>query len=163
MFRSRIPIAAGAGLAVAVLAAAVLLVSFVGAASASPSAVAAGAKPATINLRNTSAGKILVNKRGFTLYAFAADKRNKDKCVTRSGCTGVWPLFTTQGKPKTGKGVNHSMVGTIKVKGKMQVTYDGHPLYGYTGDFSPGSTDYVGVSMFGAKWKALNASGKLVG
>src|ERR1700733_12116107 len=162
MSRNRIRTGA-AVLAAAVLASAALLMSLVGSASATPSAVAAGAKPATVNLRSTSIGKILVNKRGFTLYAFLADKRNKDNCVTRSGCTGLWPLFTTHGKPKAGKGVNRSMLGTIKVNGKMQVTYNGHPLYGYSADTSPGSTSYVGVSQFGAKWKALNASGKLVG
>src|SRR5581483_12332032 len=100
-------------------------------------ATAAGGRAATVKLGSTSMGKILEAKNGFTLYAFTADKRNKDNCVKRSGCTGLWPLFTTHGKPKAGNGVKGSMLGTIKVNGKSQVTYGGHPLYEYTGDSSP--------------------------
>lgn len=161
MFRSRIPIAAGAAVAVTVLASAALLVSLVGAASARPSAVAAS-RGAMVKLRSTSVGKILVARNGFTLYAFTADKRNQDKCVKRSGCTGLWPLFTTHGRPQAGPGVKRSKLGTIKVNGKSQVTYGGHPLYEYTGDTSPGSTSYVNFSQFGGRWPAVNASGNLV-
>lgn len=161
MLRTRIPIAAGAALAAAALASAALLVALVGAASARPSAVAANGG-ATVKLRSTSKGKILVAKNGFTLYAFTADKRNQDKCVTRSGCTGLWPMFTTRGRPNAGPGVKRSMLGTIRVKGKSQVTYGGHPLYEYSGDTSPGSTSYVNFSQFGGRWPAMNASGKLV-
>ena len=162
MLRSRIAVSAGA-LAIAALASAALLASLVGAASAQPMAVAAGGKAATIKLGHTSVGKILEAKNGFTLYAFTADKRNKDNCVKRNGCTGLWPLFTTHGKPKGINGVNSSKLGTIKVNGKSQVTYAGHPLYEYAEDSSPGSTFYVGVSQFGGKWKAVQASGNLTG
>jgi predicted lipoprotein with Yx(FWY)xxD motif len=162
MFRSRISIAAGAALAVVVLASAALLVPLVATASASPSGVAAGGG-ATVKLRSTSVGKILVAKNGFTLYAFGADRRNQDRCVKRSGCTGLWPLFTTRGRPNAGRGVNRSMLGTIKVNGKSQVTYGGRPLYEYSADSSPGATSYLGVSQFGGKWRGVRASGKLVG
>jgi predicted lipoprotein with Yx(FWY)xxD motif len=163
MSRNRIPTAAAAVLAAAVLASALLLTSMIGAASARSMATAAGGKAATVKLGNTGMGKILEAKNGFTLYAFTADKHNKNNCVKRSGCTGVWPMFTTQGKPKANSGVKSSMLGTIKVKGKTQVTYGGHPLYEYSGDTSPGSTSYVGVSQFGGTWKAVKASGKLTG
>lgn len=157
MFCSRI------ALVTAALVSAALLVSLSGAASARSLAMAAGGKPATVKLGATSDGKILEARNGFTLYAFTADKRNKDNCVTRSGCSGVWPLFTTHGKPKAQGGVKRSMLGTIKVNGKSQVTYGGHPLYEYSADTSPGSTDYVGASQFGGTWKAVRASGQLTG
>jgi predicted lipoprotein with Yx(FWY)xxD motif len=162
MFRRPFTPVAGAALAAA-LASAALFSALAGPASASPSAFAARSGPAKIQLRSTSSGKILTNGRGFTLYAFTADKRRKDVCVKRSGCTSIWPLVTTKGKPKAGHGVDRSMLGTIKVNGKTQVTYAGHPLYKYTGDFSPGDTSYVGVNQFGGVWKALTGSGKLVG
>jgi predicted lipoprotein with Yx(FWY)xxD motif len=163
MFRSRIQVTSAAILSVAALALTAMAVSLVGTAAASPSAATARAKPAKIKLRSTSRGKVLVSNKGFTLYAFTRDKKNKDKCVAIKHCEGVWPLITSHGKPKAGNGVKGSMLGTIKVHGRMQVTYNGHPLYGYIGDTSPGQTNYVGVSQFGGRWPAVNAKGKLVG
>jgi predicted lipoprotein with Yx(FWY)xxD motif len=163
MFRSRTGPASAAILAAAALASLALITFLAGHAAARPNAAAARAKPAKINLHNSGVGKILVNGKGFTVYMFTADKKRKDNCVSKSGCTGTWPLITTKGKPKAGKGVKQSLLGTIKVKGKQQVTYNGHPLYGYSGDGSAASTDYVGVSEFGGTWRALNASGKPVG
>ena len=109
-----------------------------------------------------SLGKIIVNGRGFTAYAFTADSRNKDVCVKRAGCTGIWPPLTTKGKPVAGPGLKRRLLGTIKLNGgRRQVTYAGHPLYRYAFD-TPGATDYVGISEFGGKWLALTASGHLV-
>jgi predicted lipoprotein with Yx(FWY)xxD motif len=163
MSRSRIGAAAAAALTTAVIASLALAVSLAATASASPSAAPARAKPAKIKLRSTDRGKILVSNNGFTVYAFGRDSKRKDKCVNVSGCTGVWPMITTHGKPRAGRGVKKSLLGTIRVHGKTQVTYGGHPLYGYSGDVSPGSTDYVGVSQFGGVWRAVKASGKTVG
>jgi predicted lipoprotein with Yx(FWY)xxD motif len=128
----------------------------------SPRASAAAA--ATVGLRGSSLGKILVNSRGRTLYAFAKDGRNKDRCVSIEGCTSVWPVLTTSGKPHAGAGVKGTKLSTITIAGgKHQVTYAGHPLYTYVSDDGPAETDYVGVSQFGGKWLAVTASGSLKG
>lgn len=124
------------------------------------SAVAAEAAGPTVKLANTSKGKILVTKSGATVYVFLKDSKNKDTCAAIAGCTSVWPLVTSKGKPVAGPGVKNSKLGTIKVGGKTQVTYAGHPLYTYSAE--PKGTSYVGISMFGAKWDAITASGKLV-
>jgi predicted lipoprotein with Yx(FWY)xxD motif len=116
-----------------------------------------------INLRKTNLGKLLVNAKGRTLYTFAKDKRNKDVCVKIRFCTSTWPLVTTKAKPIAGPGIQQSKLGTIKLShGKLQVTYFGHPLYTYTGDFGPGQTSYVGVSMFGGRWFGETATGKTI-
>jgi predicted lipoprotein with Yx(FWY)xxD motif len=126
------------------------------------SASAAGA-PAKVSLRKTSLGMILVNGRGRTLYAFTRDGKNKDRCITTSGCTSTWPVLTSAGRPKAGSGVKSSRLSTIKLSnGSHQVTYAGHPLYTYAGDTSAGSTDYVGASQFGGTWQAVNAAGKTI-
>ncbi|HEY3725627.1 MAG TPA: hypothetical protein VGL51_00535 [Solirubrobacteraceae bacterium] len=163
MSRSRIGAVLATALSAAAIASLALVLSLAGTAAASPSAAPARAKPAKIKLRRTGVGKILVSNNGFTLYAFSKDAKRKDRCVNVSGCTGLWPLATTHGKPQAGPGVKRSLLGTIRVHGKRQVTYGGHPLYGYSGDFSPGSTSYVGVSQFGGVWRAVKASGKTVG
>jgi predicted lipoprotein with Yx(FWY)xxD motif len=161
MFR-RIQFAAAAAFTTAALAALALVVSMAGSAAASAPASAAGAKGARILLRSTSVGKILTTGNGFTVYMFTRDGHNKDRCAGISGCMQAWPMVTTHGRPQAGSGLKRSMLGTIKVAGKTQLTYAGHPLYGYVGDSSPGSTGYVNASAFGGHWPAVSASGKMV-
>jgi predicted lipoprotein with Yx(FWY)xxD motif len=123
----------------------------------------AGGSRAKINLRKTNIGKVLVNSHGFTLYVFALDKRNKDKCISIPGCKTVWPLDYTAGKPIAGKGVRRSLLGTITLpNGRKQVTYGGYPLYTYLGDGAPGDTFGANLFQSGGRWYAVNAAGKRV-
>jgi predicted lipoprotein with Yx(FWY)xxD motif len=67
------------------------------------------------------------------------------------------------GKPTVGSGANASMVGTTaRSDGKPQVTYNGHPLYLYSGDQRPGDTTGEGVTAFGASWFAVSPAGDQV-
>lgn len=122
----------------------------------------AGGGKAKLQLRKTKkAGKILANGAGFTLYMFTKDKPNQDNCT--GVCARVWPPLTATGKVSLGKGVKHSLVGTITLpNGKKQVTYAKHPLYTYIADGGPGATKYIGVFQSGGRWYALNGAGHLV-
>jgi predicted lipoprotein with Yx(FWY)xxD motif len=123
----------------------------------------ASATRAKLQLRKTSVGKILVNARGFTLYAFTKDGRNRNNCQQIPGCMGLWPAVATSGKAIAGPGVRSSLIGTITLKrGTKQVTYAGHPLYTYAEDGGPGMTFYVNFFQFGGFWPAVNAAGKEV-
>ncbi len=44
-------------------------------------------------------------------------------------CSAYWPPLMTKGKPVAGMGVKQSLLGTAKRGTKLQVTYNGHPLY----------------------------------
>ena len=123
----------------------------------------AASAAATISLRRTKLGMILVNSRGFTVYAFTHDPLRKNTCISMNGCNTFWPPVKTTGAPRAGTGVRHSLLGTIRIKGGLQVTYAGHALYLYSGDSGPGQTSYVGVNAFHGEWKALRSSGALVG
>jgi predicted lipoprotein with Yx(FWY)xxD motif len=158
----RIQLAAAAAVATVGLAALALVLSMAASAAAGAPATAARARAARIVLRSTGVGKILTTGNGFTVYAFTRDRRNKDRCAKISGCTQTWPMIVTHGHPQAGRGVKRSMLGTIKVGGRTQVTYAGHPLYGYVGDSSPKSTGYVNASQFGGTWPAVNGKGKFV-
>jgi predicted lipoprotein with Yx(FWY)xxD motif len=137
----------------ALVAAALLVTGATGIAGAS-------ARREKIQLRRTSVGTILVNGRGFTVYAFTKDSRNRDVCVQIHECPHFWPPVTTGASALAGPGVRSSLLGTITIKGgAKQVTYAGHPLYGYSGDSGPGQTGYVNASAFGGHWPALTASG----
>jgi predicted lipoprotein with Yx(FWY)xxD motif len=118
---------------------------------------------AKLKLGNTNVGKIVVNGKGFTLYMFTKDRRNKDNCKKVGGCLSIWPPVKTKGKAIAGPGINAKLIGSITLsKGVKQVTYNGHPLYGYIGDSSPGQTSYVGLFQSGGRWYALDAAGHAV-
>ena len=120
------------------------------------------ARAATVNVRSTSLGRILVNASGFTLYEFTRDSRNKNTCMKVSGCSAVWPALAAS-RPTAGPGVKASLLSTIRLpSGARQVTYAGHPLYLYREATERAETGYVGVSHFGGRWDALNASGGTV-
>jgi hypothetical protein len=67
------------------------------------------------------------------------------------------------GKLTAGSGVKASLLGTTKRgNGSLQVTYNKHPLYTYTGDKKAGQTHGEGILAFGARWYAVSAKGKAV-
>ena len=121
----------------------------------------APAPGAVLDARSTSLGTVLVNATGLTLYLFEGDKGSSSSCY--GGCASVWPPFTTTGKPVAGAGIKASLLGTTKRKsGTTQVTYDGHPLYRYVADGSPGHTSGQGLDQFGALWFVLSPSGSAI-
>jgi hypothetical protein len=53
-----------------------------------------------------------------------------------------------------------SDIGTItRSDGTKQVTYDGHPLYYFSGDSGPGTASGQGSDGFGAKWWLVAPTG----
>jgi len=127
------------------------------------SALARGAirTSATVSLRTTKLGAILVNSRGHTLYLFAKDRNDKSACS--ASCSGFWPPLLSQGKPTGGGGVRAALLGTTRRgNGDLQVTYNKHPLYTYALDKKAGQTNGEGNLAFGAKWYAVSAKGTAV-
>ncbi|HSZ69391.1 MAG TPA: hypothetical protein VK756_03420 [Solirubrobacteraceae bacterium] len=128
-------------------------------ASAQSLPAAHSSRAATVQLRHTSLGSILVSSSGRTLYEFTRDHTNKNSCAAVSGCSAAWPSLKASGRPTAGPGIKASLLSTTS---GSQVTYAGHPLYTYSGDSGPGKTSYVGVKAFGGTWYAINASGGTV-
>jgi predicted lipoprotein with Yx(FWY)xxD motif len=134
------------------------VIGFLAAGSVAQSAVGANA---TVTLRKTQLGMILVNSRGHTLYLFAKDRNGKSAC---SGtCAKFWPPSLHSGKPTAGSGVKASILGTTKrSNGSLQLTYNKHPLYTFTLDKRAGQTNGEGNLAFGARWYAVSAKGTAV-
>lgn len=127
--------------------------------TASPSGAPKG--PATVAVKSTGLGKVLVDAGGRTLYLFEADTSAKSTCD--GDCAKAWPPLTTKGKPKAGKGVGAGKLGTsTRSDGTRGVTYNGHPLYRYEKDEKPGDTEGQGIDGFGAEWYVLDPSGKKI-
>jgi predicted lipoprotein with Yx(FWY)xxD motif len=121
----------------------------------------ADGRSATIGVANVGLGTILVDTSGRTLYLFQKDTGTTSSCT--GACAANWPPLRVNGKPTLGSGANASMVGTTKrTDGKPQVTYNGHPLYLFTGDTKAGDTNGEGVNAFGASWYAVSPAGNQV-
>jgi predicted lipoprotein with Yx(FWY)xxD motif len=124
-------------------------------------AIGATHSNATVSLRTTKLGKVLVDSHGRTLYLFAKDKTTHSTCSGQ--CAKFWPPLTVKTKPTAGPGVKASLLGwTKRSDGTMQVTYNKHPLYLFLKDTAAGQTKGENIDAFGAEWYVVNASGKKV-
>jgi predicted lipoprotein with Yx(FWY)xxD motif len=123
-------------------------------ATGSPAAAASGAAAATAEgLKTASIGgvTVLTNAKGFTLYSFAPDTATKSACS--GACATAWP-------PQAATATAKSPYTTIKRSdGTTQLVFNGHPLYTFTGDTSPGTASGNGVNAFGGLWHEVPASG----
>lgn len=91
---------------------------------------------------------VLANSQGMTLYYFDSDATDSASCT--GGCTGTWPAMLSNGAPA----VDGSLPGTLGVIADAnghQVTYNGHPLYTYSGDTAAGQANGDGIE---GKWHA---------
>jgi predicted lipoprotein with Yx(FWY)xxD motif len=128
-----------------------------------PSTQAAQSKPggATVKIRPSNLGKILVDAKGKTLYIWAGDSGKKSNCYGQ--CAKFWPPLLTKGKPVAKAGALGRLVGTtVRRGGARQVTYNGRPLYYFIQDRKAGQTKGTGLTGFGARWDPVTASGKAV-
>jgi len=124
---------------------------------ANTSAPAATGSGSTVATRHTGIGTVLVNSQGRTLYWFAIDTPSKSNCT--GSCLTYWP--PVQGKVTAASGTTLPKgFGTITGSdGKLQATYDGHPLYTYVADSSAGMTSGNGKNLSGGLWWAMTPSG----
>jgi predicted lipoprotein with Yx(FWY)xxD motif len=126
-----------------------------------PSTHAAQSSGTVVSTAKTSLGTILVDSRGRTLYLFEKDKNGKSACAGQ--CATFWPPLIATGKPHAMAGVKASLLGTTKrADGRMQVTYNHHPLYTFVKDKKKGQTSGEDTDFFGGEWYALSPAGAKV-
>jgi predicted lipoprotein with Yx(FWY)xxD motif len=141
-----------------VLAAALSLAVGLNSALAASHPAGAGAKVA---VASSGLGRVLVDGRGRTLYLFEKDKNGRSACTGK--CASFWPPLIAQGKPLATAGAKASLLGTTKrADGRLQVTYNHHPLYTFVKDTRKGQTNGEEVDAFGAEWYAVSAAGAKV-
>ena len=126
-----------------------------------PAAPARAVAKASVATGKSSYGQILFDGRGFALYAFTHDMRNKATCYGE--CAKKWPPFVVSSRPAAGRGAKALLLGTTRrPDGKLQATYGGRPLYYYVGDTAPGIVLCQDVDEFGGTWLVLRGKGALV-
>jgi len=110
-------------------------------------AEASSNKSATVtSMSEGSNGTVLVDN-GKTVYTLAGSA----KC--NSSCQKIWPPVTVSAhsKPKAGSGVQKSELGVTTTGGMHKVTYEGKPLYWFSGDKSKGQATGNITDQWG-KW-----------
>lgn len=127
-------------------------------ASSSGSSQASGGTATIVKAASTPLGQILVDGSGRTLYLYTPDTGTTSTCT--GSCASIWPPDTTTGKPQE-SGLNASLLGTTTRTDDhaTQVTYDGHPLYYYSGDAKPGDVNGEGLMSI---WYVLSPSGSAI-
>ena len=119
--------------------------------SSTPASASAAKSDVVASAKKAKVGDVIVDAQGRTLYRFTAEAQGVPVCT--GACVGTWrPALAsgTSGLPKH--------VATVKRPdgGKLQLTYDGHPLYRYAGDQSKADANGEGV---GGQWFVLKAGG----
>ena len=118
---------------------------------------AGSAKGTTITLGNSEFGSMLFGSDRQAIYIFQND--SEDKSVCYGECADAWPPVFTKGEPRAGKGVNQSLLGTMRRRdGKRQVTYAGKPLYFYAHE-GPGEVRCHNVNLNGGLWWVVGPDG----
>ena len=119
---------------------------------------APGAKD-TLQLVDTSLGKVIAGADGKVLYLYTPDGTAAVSTVP-AAVLQAWPPVVVKAAPTVGTGLDQSKVSTgTQPSGAKWVRYNGHLLYGFTGDASPGDINGNGIS---GVWHAVNASGDAI-
>ena len=135
----------------ALLAGAMLAASLILTACSSAAPAAAGS-----TLLATAVGSngtlIVAGSNGMTVYQFSKDEAGSGTSACSGGCITKWPALTVPAgtTPTAGTGATGT-IGTIArtdTNGALQVTYNGLPLYFFSGDKAAGDSNgsYTGWS-----------------
>jgi predicted lipoprotein with Yx(FWY)xxD motif len=137
--------------------------------TASPSPTpSASASPVAgqVSVATGSLGSYLADSNGRSLYLFEGDTSSTSTCT--GACATAWPPFLIPAgqTPSIATGsasssIQQSLLSTSpRSDGTTQVTYNGHPLYYFSGDTTSGSTSGQGLNEFGALWYLVQPSGQ---
>jgi len=122
---------------------------------------ATGSSSSTVAVGSTSAGKVLVDANGMTLYAFANDSPGHSTCT--GSCAAYWPPVPGSDAPHGSMAAVTAKFGTVKRSdGSSQLTVNGYPMYTYAGDSAPGQANGQGTNLSGGLWWVVGPNGSWV-
>ena len=125
------------------------------ASSAAPASSAPAASGSALKTASVGGVTVLTNAKGFTLYWFVPDTPTKSNC--NGSCATFWP--PVKGPATAGTGVTGTLGTITRADGSTQATYNGHPLYTYSGDTAPGQNKGNGLNASGGVWHEVTVSG----
>lgn len=109
----------------------------------------------------TGASTYLTDASGHTLYMFIRDTHNTNT-FTKADLSNnaVWPIFEVAAVGSIPTVFDKTLFITVTIYGKVQLIYNGHPLYLYSQDnMTRGNTKGVSFPTPGAGiWKVVNTN-----
>ena len=125
----------------------------------STSAPAAAAAAADLKVAESTAGPIVVDGKGMSVYYYTKDVKDSGTSTCTGGCLEAWPPVLATSDTPTVDGVTGT-VGTIATPdGKKQLTVNGMPVYYYAKDLAAGDITGQGV---GSVWYLVAPSGEMI-
>jgi predicted lipoprotein with Yx(FWY)xxD motif len=109
----------------------------------------------------SSLGRVLVDGSGRSLYVLISDVEGTGQCI--GSCADIWPPVVYDDTGVLGEEVDSFLLGdTAREDGGRvfpQATYNGQPLYTYSGDSAPGDVNGHGVDLV---WFLIDTTGAVV-
>ena len=127
-----------------------------GGSGSSPAAAAPAGASGSLSTMKVGSATLLTNSKGFTLYWFVPDTSTTSKCD--ASCIKYWP--PVPGPASAGSGVTGTLGVITRSNGAKQATWNGHPLYTYVGDTSPGMAKGNNLNISGGVWHEITLTGK---
>lgn len=131
------------------------------AATTSPSSTSSSGGSAALTLSSFTDPALaspVLSANGRALYMFSTDTSTHSSCS--GSCAAVWPPLVATTTPAVSGAAKSSLLGSVKrAGGSNQVTYNGHPVYEFSGDSGAGQVNGQGINSFGGHWSAITASG----
>ena len=115
-----------------------------------PVEVVAGPALTVATVHNTAAGmdqSAIVDAYGHPLYLYTPD--GSGTASKAGGLLGLWPAVAWSGTPAVGGGLDQSKAAVyVQHDGTRQLSYNGHLLYTFVYDFTPGTATGDGETSF---------------
>jgi predicted lipoprotein with Yx(FWY)xxD motif len=134
----------------------------------------AAARTVVVTTTTSKFGRVLATRSGESLYVFSGDAfpfppptgapqlacTALSKASNGTPCTTAWPPLLATGRLLARHGVQQKGLSTVTRNGVKQLTYFGHPLYGFVGDTKPGQKNGQDVTAFDGTWHLDATSGR---
>lgn len=134
----------------------------------------AAAHTVIVTTTRSKFGRVLATPSGESLYVFSGDGfpfppptgapqlacTALNKAPNGTPCTTAWPPLLATGRLLARRGVRQNGLSTVTRNGVKQVTYFGHPLYGFIRDTKPGQKNGQDVTAFDGTWHLDATSGR---
>ena len=119
--------------------------------AASAAASAAGGSVVMTATVGSNGTLVVASSNGMTVYTFDKDVANSGTSACTGGCLTKWPALTVPAgsTPTAASGITGKLATITRTDdGTLQVTYNGKPLYFFSGDKAAGDSNgiYTGWS-----------------
>jgi predicted lipoprotein with Yx(FWY)xxD motif len=107
-----------------------------------------------LGLDGTPGNQHLIGYTGMTVYTYANDTGTSSTCYDT--CATTWMPYIVSSVDNITQlqaGVTGSVATTVRTDGQLQLTYNGHPLYFYSGDKT--GSDMNGASAAHVGWSVV--------